>query len=249
MIFFPGINPSSVEPNCTTNDKTRIQKKIRLPFKPFEDELLKKLVEEFGDKDWSLIASHMEGRTVRQCRERWQNNLSSTVIKSKWTKEEDKTLKIKYSEFGPKWKLLEEFFPGRTSYNIRNRWNGLIRIKKKSLNNQKINNVSVPTKQNCRQMHNEQIISNIKLNEAQNNFNAERSLSTQKYIVPMISNLENNNSNAVEETKKTKKEEINNNNIYTIRFDREPSDEDFFADAIGAPFFSCEDFSFVDKCF
>ena len=40
----------------------------------------------------------------------------------------DELLKIKFYEFGPKWKLLEKFFPGRTSYNIRNRWNCIVRL-------------------------------------------------------------------------------------------------------------------------
>ena len=70
----------------------------------------------------------MPNRSVRQCRERWNNNLSSNILKDKWSSKEDELLKQKYFEFGPKWKLLEKFFPGRTSYNIRNRWSCIVRL-------------------------------------------------------------------------------------------------------------------------
>ncbi|KAK8870710.1 hypothetical protein M9Y10_008597 [Tritrichomonas musculus] len=100
----------------------------RMPFKPEEDQKLRELVEKYGDSNWNLISSFMPNRSVRQCRERWNNNLSSNILKDKWSPKEDELLKQKYYEFGPKWKLLEKFFPGRTSYNIRNRWACIVRL-------------------------------------------------------------------------------------------------------------------------
>lgn len=240
MIFFPVINPSPIEPNCTSTDKKQNQKKIRIPFRPDEDEILRSLVEEFGDKDWSIIASHMEGRTIRQCRERWQNNLSSNIIKSKWTREEDKILKIKYSEFGPKWKFLEEFFPGRTSYNIRNRWNGLTRIKKKQLNKSKGSTSSMKKKSSLKQK-----MSNVNLSDAnQNNFNVKRSLSTQKIVVPMISN--NNdfiNNNNCKDNNKDGDEKVGSK-YSELKFDKETFDDDFFQESFDTHLFSNEDLMF-----
>ena len=43
---------------------------IKGPWTKEEDEAVKKLVAEFGCKRWSLIASHLEGRLGKQCRER-----------------------------------------------------------------------------------------------------------------------------------------------------------------------------------
>ncbi|OHT17038.1 Myb-like DNA-binding domain containing protein [Tritrichomonas foetus] len=100
----------------------------RMPFKPNEDARLRELVEKYGDMNWAFVASQMPNRSVRQCRERWQNNLAAGVSKKKWTKEEDELLNAKYSEFGPRWKFFESFFPGRTSYNIRNRWQCKVRL-------------------------------------------------------------------------------------------------------------------------
>lgn len=116
------------------------KKKTRSLFSKFEDEHLTNLVEKYGDSDWSLIADNMNGRTIRQCRERWLNNLSSAVVKSKWTEDEDDILTQKYLQFGPKWKKLEQFFTGRTSYNIRNRWKSISKGQKHPLYTSKIDN-------------------------------------------------------------------------------------------------------------
>lgn len=100
----------------------------RMPFKAEEDEKLRELVKKYGDKNWQLISTFMPNRSVRQCRERWNYNLASNVIKDKWSAEEDDLLIQKYKIFGPKWKILEKFFKGRTSYNIRNRWLCIVRL-------------------------------------------------------------------------------------------------------------------------
>ena len=36
-----------------------------------EDNLLRQLVETHGPKDWNFIAGHLEGRSAKQCCERW----------------------------------------------------------------------------------------------------------------------------------------------------------------------------------
>ncbi|OHT14495.1 Myb-like DNA-binding domain containing protein [Tritrichomonas foetus] len=97
--------------------------RTRIPFSHEEDLKLRELVSIFGENNkWKLISAQMPSRSTRQVRERWQLFLSSNILKEKWSKEEDAILKEKYQEFGSKWKLLEVFFPGRTSYTIRNRW-------------------------------------------------------------------------------------------------------------------------------
>ena len=101
----------------------------RVPFSHDEDSQLRALVKKYGDKNWQLIASNMPSRSVRQVRERWQLFLNSNITKTKWLPSEDEVLVQKYAEFGPQWKLLEKFFKGRTSYNIRNRWISLERAR------------------------------------------------------------------------------------------------------------------------
>ena len=52
-----------------------------------EDDAIKCLVDEFGTKQWTLIAKmlvsryNIRGRTAKQCRERWHNHLDYNVDK------------------------------------------------------------------------------------------------------------------------------------------------------------------------
>lgn len=106
----------------------------RAKFTQNEDELLKRLVENFGINDWQTISRQMPGRNARQCRDRWQNYLSPEVVNGPWTYEEEELLVKKYEELGPSWKLIATFFPSRTDINIKSRWNlRERRLKKESL--------------------------------------------------------------------------------------------------------------------
>ena len=48
---------------------------------PHEDEAIKELINNFGSKNWTMIAEHIlsdygiSGRTGKLCRERWHNHL------------------------------------------------------------------------------------------------------------------------------------------------------------------------------
>ena len=125
------INVNKSNQSSEIAPKRHINHKERKPFSKQEDILLKQLIEEYGVDNWTEIAAHMKNRSVRQCRERWNNNLSQGISKEKWTKEEDALILQKYEEFGSRWKIIELYFNGRTSYSIRNRYNSLIRIPKK----------------------------------------------------------------------------------------------------------------------
>ena len=61
-----------------------VQKRIK--FSHDEDQKLIKLVESYGQKNWGLIANEMPGRSQRQCRERWLNNLSPFFVKNVFKK-------------------------------------------------------------------------------------------------------------------------------------------------------------------
>ena len=44
-----------------------------------EDDLLKKVVEEHGPKNWSFISKFISGRNPKQCRTRWKDHLSPDI--------------------------------------------------------------------------------------------------------------------------------------------------------------------------
>ncbi|OHT13111.1 Myb-like DNA-binding domain containing protein [Tritrichomonas foetus] len=91
-------------------------------FSQEEDQKLASLVNQFGENSWNVIASFMDGRNIRQCRERWRHHLSPSVSNAPWSTLEDYILDQKYAEYGPQWKRIAEFFPNRTYINIKNRF-------------------------------------------------------------------------------------------------------------------------------
>ncbi|XP_073136972.1 uncharacterized protein [Henckelia pumila] len=89
-----------------------------------EDDQLRDAVETFGESNWQLVASVMEGRTGTQCSNRWLKTLHPARKRvGKWTVEEDKRMKISVTLFGPKtWKKVARCVPGRTQVQCRERW-------------------------------------------------------------------------------------------------------------------------------
>ncbi|CAA6661262.1 unnamed protein product [Spirodela intermedia] len=89
-----------------------------------EDSQLRAAVETFGEDNWQLVASYMEGRTGPQCSNRWRKSLHPSRRKvGRWSVDEDKRLKVAVILFGAKnWNKIAQFTPGRTQVQCRERW-------------------------------------------------------------------------------------------------------------------------------
>ena len=87
--------------------------------------MLRSLVEKHGPKKWSTIASHINGRIGKQCRERWLNHLSPDVSKDVWTEEEDEILINAQFQMGNKWSFISKLLPGRSENAVKNRYNSI----------------------------------------------------------------------------------------------------------------------------
>ena len=99
---------------------------MRQLFSPAEDQRLRILVDQLGTASWKEIAKRMPNRTARQCRERYKNYLSPSVVNGPWTPEEDALLIEKVHELGVKWAKIVQFFTSRSDVNIKNRWKTLV---------------------------------------------------------------------------------------------------------------------------
>jgi hypothetical protein len=80
-----------------------------------------------GIRDWKAVSCHMNGRSVRQCRERFKYYLEPGLNRPQWTPSEDNLLLEKYDAIGPKWAQLALFFQGRTDIDVKNRYHRIKR--------------------------------------------------------------------------------------------------------------------------
>jgi hypothetical protein len=93
-----------------------------MKFTGAEDALLRDLVQRFGASNWQRIAAHLPTRNARQCRERWSNYLDPGIAAPKeWTPEDEARLEVAWTAFGPRWTAIAACFPGRSTFNVKNR--------------------------------------------------------------------------------------------------------------------------------
>ncbi|KAK8840119.1 hypothetical protein M9Y10_031057 [Tritrichomonas musculus] len=117
-----GVNIRSANDNI--NPALHYPKKTsRIHFSAEEDEKIKELVKKFGTKKWTIVSKFMNGRTAKQCRDRYSNYLLPGIFHGEWTEEEDKLLTELYNRYGSKWSIIHNFFPKRSSNSIKNHWN------------------------------------------------------------------------------------------------------------------------------
>jgi hypothetical protein len=89
---------------------------------PDEDDRLMASVCYFGCANWTVVAQGVPGRTGKQCRERWVNQISPTLSQEVWSVEEDAILTRQHSVHGNAWVRIAQFLPGRSSNSVKNRW-------------------------------------------------------------------------------------------------------------------------------
>jgi hypothetical protein len=91
-----------------------------------DDKLLIQLVSELGN-NWPLIASKMEGRTSKQVKERWTNQLDPTISTEPWTADDDQQLVELIRELGHSWCEISRRMKGRTESMVKNRFHANLR--------------------------------------------------------------------------------------------------------------------------
>ena len=92
-----------------------------------EDQILTRNIEQYGTSNWSLVAKALPGRTGKQCRERWMNQLDPQLNKDNWTPQEDALLLMSQRRFGNQWSKIMQFLPRRSCNAVKNRFCWLTR--------------------------------------------------------------------------------------------------------------------------
>jgi hypothetical protein len=93
------------------------------------------LVNADGTNCWSQIATHLEGRVGKQCRERWRNHLDPNILRDSFSPEEDDKILELVQELGTRWSKIAQRLPGRTENSVKNRYHCF--LKNKDTNNGK----------------------------------------------------------------------------------------------------------------
>lgn len=126
-------------------ETTRIAHR-RGPWSQQEDELLMTLVDGNGAINWVRIASAVNSRTPKQCRERYHQNLKPSLNHDPITAEEGAQIQRLVRERGKKWADIARLLVGRSDNAVKNWWNGNQNRRKRY---DRRRNVSIPSSEDC----------------------------------------------------------------------------------------------------
>ena len=94
------------------------------PWSEMEDKRLLDLVTCYGAESWMDISKEHGSRNAKQCRERYHQNLKSSINRDPITPEEGVAIERYHAEKGPKWAEIARALGGRSDNQVKNWYNG-----------------------------------------------------------------------------------------------------------------------------
>ncbi|KAJ1282535.1 hypothetical protein BS78_03G059900 [Paspalum vaginatum] len=94
----------------------------RRPWTGDEDARLQRLAKEHGFHSWRRVASHLPGRSTKECRDRWRHCLARDVYHRPFTASDDDELVRLYVRHAGCWTDMSRAVYARTSRLLRHRW-------------------------------------------------------------------------------------------------------------------------------
>ncbi|MDR1597637.1 MAG: hypothetical protein LBR89_01750 [Holosporales bacterium] len=99
---------------------------LRARFTQEEDLFIQDKKTENPDMSFEEIASHLPGRSARQCRERWSFYLNA-ALRMPFTPKDNQRLRDAVMNLGTSWKKIALLFPGKTESQCKYHWNKHLR--------------------------------------------------------------------------------------------------------------------------
>ncbi len=158
----------------------------------------------YGNKKWSKIANHLNGRTDIQCRERFCNILDPNLEEVEWKSSEDIKLLSLYEKYGNKWSKIAKEFGNRTDNTCWRRWKYLISIKNFEVSgfNSNMNTNTNLISSNCIIKNNQ---NSINVNNNANNIRIDNNTTINLSNLNTPTTINNTNiKNVIEKIRKTK---------------------------------------------
>ncbi|KAL9620212.1 MAG: hypothetical protein Q9160_005221 [Pyrenula sp. 1 TL-2023] len=93
---------------------------------PEEDQILRReaatQLEEGSVKSWNRIADQLPGRSNKDCRKRWCNEVAGGLKKGPWSRDEDQILGEAVRKYGQRWTAIAPLVGSRSADQCAKRW-------------------------------------------------------------------------------------------------------------------------------